>query len=413
MNSRERMLTAIHRGRPDHVPLWCPCFGFAPPPHLQWRQGGQAVPHWFTMRLEHDHTLPEPWSIEHDYERAKGWLSLGIDDILEVSPPWSLHPQVRVRDWQEPPSSTERYPLIGREYETPVGPLRHIVRKTDETQAPGWVVQPDYVALFEDFNVGRAVKHAIAGSEDLARLPYLLHDPTAGQLRIYRERMARVRRFADELGVLVQGWSAFGMDGIVDLCGVEQAVIFAMTEPDFFQELIDALYAFDRRRTEILLDVGGIDGVVQYGWYASVNFWSPSLLRRFVLPHLRELVALAHQAGAYFAYVMTTGVLPLADQLLESGVDVLYFVDNVQDNADLSMVRARFAGRMAVAGGVNAGVTLARGTPNEISQAVQSALQTLGPAGGFILAPVDALFPDTPWSAVETMINTWREMQGL
>jgi hypothetical protein len=29
----------------------------------------------------------------------------------------------------------------------------------------------------------------------------------------------------------------------------------------------------------------------------------------------------------------------------------------------------------------------------------------------FILSPVDALFPDTPWESVETMIEAWQEAQ--
>lgn len=36
-------------------------------------------------------------------------------------------------------------------------------------------------------------------------------------------------------------------------------------------------------------------------------------------------------------------------------------------------------------------------------------LKTLGPTGRFILHPVDALFPDTPRSAVQAMIPAWAE----
>jgi hypothetical protein len=64
-----------------------------------------------------------------------------------------------------------------------------------------------------------------------------------------------------------------------------------------------------------------------------------------------------------------------------------------------------------VAGGVNSGITLARGSHKEIQQAVQTAVQILAPGGGFILAPVDALFPDTPWSSVEAVIEVWRTVR--
>jgi len=412
MNSRERLLTAIRCEEPDHVPLLCWCFGFTVPPHLHWQRNGRGVDHWYTMRLEHIHTLPEPWDLAQDFERVRRWLSLGLNDVLEVSPPWGMHPEVRVSDWQEPPTADRPHPLLCRAYETPAGELRHIVRRTEEEIPPGWVVQPDHVALFEDFNIPRGVKHAVSGQEDIPKLRYLLGEPTPEQLAAYRERMREVRRFAHQEGVLVQGWSVFGMDAVIWLCGVEGAALAAMLKPDYFQELVDVIYAFDRRRTEIMLNVGGVDMVVQRGWYSSTEFWSPKLFRRFVLPHLQELASLTHQAGARFAYTMTTGVLDLADLLLESGIDLLYFVDPVQDGADLSSVKAAFDGRIAIAGGVNSGVTLASGSRDEIRQAVHAAVHTLAPGGGFILAPVDALFPDTPWSSVEAMIDAWREVRA-
>jgi hypothetical protein len=39
---------------------------------------------------------------------------------------------------------------------------------------------------------------------------------------------------------------------------------------------------------------------------------------------------------------------------------------------------------------------------------VKHALDVLGPTGRFILHPVDAVFPDTPWESVERMIDAWK-----
>ena len=410
MNSRDRILATIRHERPDHIPLYFSCFGFAPPPHLKWTSDGRDVPHWYTMRLEHIHTLPEPWSVNDDFQRVRRWLSLGVDDILDVSPPWGIHPAVRVRDWLEPPSANEPHCLLCREYETPAGSLRHIVRRTDEESPPGWVVQPDHVPLFEDFNIPRGVKHAVTGPDDLPKLRYLLHDPTGEQLASYRERMAAVRRFAQEQGLLVQGWSGFGMDAVAWLCGVERAVIAAMTEPEFFQELLDMVSDFDKRRTEIMLDVGGVDLVVPRGWYSATDFWSPNLFRKFLTPCLKDLAGIAHQAGALFAYVMTTGASAMADHLLAADIDLLYYVDPLQEKTALGSVKSQFGDRLAVAGGISSSVTLHSGSRGEIRQAVHAAVEKLGPRG-FILAPVDAIFPDTPWSSVEAMIEAWREVR--
>ncbi|MFQ6042594.1 MAG: uroporphyrinogen decarboxylase family protein [Candidatus Poribacteria bacterium] len=410
MDSRTRLLTAIAGEKPDHVPLYCWVFGFKPPKDWRWQAKGREVTHWYTMRLEHIHTLPQKWDIQRDFLRVDRWLSLGLDDVLEVSVPWSVHPDVKIRDWQQPPSPQSPYTILCREYDTPAGVLRHLIRQTDEEQGEGWVIQPDHPELFEDFNIPRGVEHAVTSPSDLPKLRYLLCDPTSEQLDSFCERMTQVEKFADDRKVLVQGWSAFGMDGVVWLCGMEGAVITAVENPAFFQELVDAMYDFDGRRTEIMLDVGGVDIVVQRGWYSSTPFWSPTLFRRFVLPHLKDLVNMAHQAGALFAYVMTTGLMAMLDELKDAGIDLLYFVDPVQDDIDLKLFKQRLGGKFAIAGGINSGVTLGSGTPDEIRQAVYSAVDALAEGGGFILSPVDALFPDTPADSVKAMIEAWREV---
>jgi len=251
--------------------------------------------------------------------------------MLDVSPPWGMPPEVTFHDWQEAPTAAEQHWLLCREYQTPAGTLRHIVQRTDEKMEPGWEAQPDKVMLIEDFNIPRDVKHAVACPEDLPKLRYLLQDPSASQLAAYRERMVQVRRFADEHGIMVQGWSEFGMDLIVSLCGVEYAVMAAMTEPEVFQELLEIVTAFDKRRPEMMLDVGGVDVVVRRGWYSSTDFWSPALFQQFLLPGLKQAVEVAHQAGVRFVYTMTTGALSMASQLLAAGIDLLYYVDPMQE----------------------------------------------------------------------------------
>ena len=54
--------------------------------------------HWYSKRLEHLHRLPQPWELEDEFKRAEAWLSVGIDDVLEVSVPWSQDTEVTFKD---------------------------------------------------------------------------------------------------------------------------------------------------------------------------------------------------------------------------------------------------------------------------------------------------------------------------
>jgi hypothetical protein len=363
--------------------------------------------------VEHGHTLPEPWSVEDDFKRVEAWLSMGVDDVLEVSVPWSLAEQARYRDSVLPAGSQGRScPVLVREYDTPDGSLRHAVRQTLEKIEPGWPVQPDHVPIIDDFNIPRAVQHLVGSPADVPKVRWLYREPNADQRTAFEKRVSQVGLFARDRGVAVQAWTAFGMDAAVWMCGAEGAVMLCMDHPDAFSELLDIIHETDKARTELALSAS-VDIVCQRGWYSSTDFWSPAIFRRHFKPRVAELASIAHAQKKLFGYVMTTGVMTLGPDLMEAGVDLLYYVDPVQDHLDLEAARKLFRKKMAVAGGVNSGVTLASGSRQEIRAAVRKALDVFGDSGGFILSPVDALFPDTPWASVETMIQAWREQQGL
>lgn len=407
MTSKERILAAINGTPADHVPLTTWCFGFPAPKHLRWQKGGRDVTHWYSLRMEHLHTLPEPWELSDDFNRVQAWLSVGIDDLLDVSVPWSLGLGVAFTDSKVPAGKIDPCPVLVREYQTPAGPLRHAVRRTGEDPGPGWVIQPECVPLIEDYNIPRAVKHAVASPADVPLIRHLYAAPDDTARVWFAERMKQVKRFADDRGVFVQAWSAFGMDAVVWFTGTEGAVLLAMDDPRAFGELVEIIGETDYRRTELAVTTPGVDMVVQRGWYSSTDFWSPELFDQFVYPSVARLADLAHRHGRKFGYAMTTGVERLGPRLAEAGVDVLYFVDPVQDRLDLDTARKRLGGRMTLVGGINA-LSLGSGDSARIRSEVERALAILGPTNRFILHPLDAIFPDTPWAGVETMIDAWR-----
>jgi uroporphyrinogen-III decarboxylase len=192
------------------------------------------------------------------------------------------------------------------------------------------------------------------------------------------------------------------------LTGIQGAILMAMDEPAAFGQLVDLVAETDLARTELAAAHPGVDMVVQRGWYSSTDFWSPRLFDAFVFPHLKEMAAIAHRHGKKFGYTMTTGIKTLGCRLADGGVDVLYFVDPVQDRLPLETARDLLADRMTLVGGTNA-LSLASGDSRRIREEVCRAIEVLGPTRRFILQPVDAVFPDTPWEGVEQLIAAWKE----
>lgn len=412
MTSKERILAAINGEPTDHVPLTTWCFGFPAPPNLRWKTNGREVPYWYTKRLELIHTTPRPWEWEDEFRRALAWRSLGIDDIVEVSVPWGVDDEVTFSDSSLSPGESggdERYPVLVREYETPSGSLRHAIKRTDD-EGEGWPVQPDHVPLFEDLNIPRAVVQAVSSPADVPAIKHLYAPPNEEQRDRFADQMRDVKDFADREGFFVQAWTAFTMDAAIWLTGAQNAIMMAMDAPEAFRQLLDIIAETDHARTELAAANDAVDMVCLRGWYSSTDFWSPTLFDEFVFPYVKQLAELAHRYGKKFAYVMTTGVERLGPRLVDAGVDLLYFVDPVQDGIALETARDLLSDRMTLVGGANA-LTLASGDPEKIRSEVRRAMDTLGPTNRFILHPIDAIFPDTPWEGLETMIETWKEYQ--
>ncbi len=380
LSSRERLLYTMRRQAADHVPLW-----------NLWRN--RDIPFHYTTQTE----------------RAGAVLSLGLDDTLLLQPPLN---KTEHYDANRVPGVTtrvrrvqvegERYPLLVKEYETPAGQIRQVVRQTED-----WPYGED-VRLFSDHNVSRSKEFPVKGSEDLPRLRYLLGEPAADQIAEFRQTAVQLRRASQRLGVVLEGgWAALG-DAALWLLGTEALLWLQMDQPEFLEELLETVCHWELRRMKLLLDAG-VEVIVHSAWYESTDFWTPANYRRLLKPRLRRMVQMAHQAGALFSYIITTSWQALVDDLVELGIDSLLGVDPVQGKADLKEAKRRLGASMCLWGGINGAVTLGHGTPEAVRRATEEAIGTLGPGGGFVLYPVDQLVKETPWANVQAMIECWRE----
>ena len=347
-------------------------------------------------------------------------MELGLDVKVELPElPFRFHPEVKIREWKEV-TKDEKHPLLHKEYITPAGRLTSIVRKTED-----WPYG-DSVPLFNDYLAPRSKKFLIEKRKDLESLKFLLAEPTAEDISNFRNKSKRLKEFAKEKGLLVSGgWRSsgtekgidedggtMGADSLMWLCGGEQSVLLAMDEPKLIEELLQIVSTWNIKRMEIYLEEG-IDLLVRRAWYEGTELWSPSLYRRFMFPVLKKEMELTHQAGAKFGYIMTSGIMPLLDDFLELGIDVLIGVDPVMGKGtDLKKLKERLSGKICLWGGVNGFLTVERKNREDVEEAVEKAISTLGPKG-FILSPVDNVTEgsEKSWENVKTMIERWKEVR--
>jgi hypothetical protein len=180
-------------------------------------------------------------------------------------------------------------------------------------------------------------------------------------------------------------------------------------QPAFVVERLEMIHTWNQQRMAVVLS-GKVDLYIHRAWYEGCDFLSPKLFREVIVPHLKSDAALAHEHGALFGYICSSGILPLLDDYREVGMDVLIGVDPVQGtHTHLGLIKKKAAGRLCLWGGVSGAITVEMGEEEEIRGAVRHALATLGPKG-FILSPVDNITVDAPttWSNIQVFIDEWK-----
>ena len=165
LTSRERLMRTLDRQEVDHIP--CCFMSFT------------------ALRKRHGENMAE---------LAKAERAMGLDAMRFIpgAPryerldhpdlrglPIRFHPDVQVREWQEPG-------LLHKEYTTPGGLLTTTVQLSED-----WP-HGDHIPFIDDYQVPRCIKPLVTGAEDLAALRHLLLPPNDEDVAQFRREAERV-----------------------------------------------------------------------------------------------------------------------------------------------------------------------------------------------------------------------------
>jgi len=353
---------------------------------------------------------------ENMVELAKAERAMGLDSMLfiPIAPrpqrpehpdlrglPVRFHPEVQTKEWREKVQGG--FDILHKEYSTPGGRLATGVRLSED-----WPYG-DHIPFVGDYQVPRAVKPLITKPEELDALRYFLITPREQDVAQFEKEAQEAHAFVEEHGVLLAGGWGVGLDMANWLCGVESLMILTMEQPGFVADLLEMIHVWNKQRMEVVLSAP-VDLYIRRAWYEGCDFVTPRFYRAAILPRLKAEVDLAHERGAKFGYICSSGTKPMLDFYLEAGIDVLIGVDPVQGtHTDMPLLKKKLGDRICLWGGVSGAVTVEMGTEEEVRSAVRHAIATLGPTG-FILSPVDNITVDDPrtWHNIDVFIDEWR-----
>jgi uroporphyrinogen decarboxylase len=197
------------------------------------------------------------------------------------------------------------------------------------------------------------------------------------------------------------------------LRGQEQAYMDLVLKPELvhycLDKLFDACYESTRRIYE------QIPGQVTFSYVAEDLgaqedlLFSPKVIREFLLPRMKRMIDLAHEAGV-FAFCHSDGAIKrIIPDLIEIGMDILNPIQWRCKGMDRAELKQLFGQDLVFHGGMDNQQTLAFGTVDEVRQEVMDNIQVLGEGGGYILAPCHNIQAVSPAENVVAMYETARE----
>ena len=176
-----------------------------------------------------------------------------------------------------------------------------------------------------------------------------------------------------------------------NLRGQEQAFMDLALNPEMVHYCLDKLFELAYCNTVRIYEA--IPGSVMISYVAEDMgsqeglLFSPAQIREFLIPRMKRMIALAHQAGAYVFFHTDGSVRKILPDMLAAGIDVLNPIQWRCKEMAREGLKRDYGSQVVFHGGVDNQYTLAFGSVEEVRQEVLDNLRILGRDGGYILAP--------------------------
>ena len=197
----------------------------------------------------------------------------------------------------------------------------------------------------------------------------------------------------------VRGWEDYPIRGggseplltCKNLRGQEQAFIDLVESPEIVDYCLDKLFDLAREKTIRVYEA--LPGQVNISYIAEDMGAQQGLMlslahiRRFLLPRMKRMIDLAHEAGAYAFFHSDGAIREVLPEMIDLGIDVLNPIQWRCRGMARRELKRDFGDRIIFHGGVDNQQTLPFGRVVDVRREVSENLEILGAGGGYILAP--------------------------
>jgi uroporphyrinogen decarboxylase len=374
MTPRERVLTALHHGIPDRVPIDL--------------GGNQTGIHKNAYRRLTDHLgFPEEVRIMDAVQQ----LAQPSERVLERF-------RVDTRYIAAGSASSFKGKIVKVER---AGRVWHDFR--DEFGVR-WSM-PDDQQLYMDITL-----HPLAAAtvKDVLDYPWPKGDDP-GRFAGLRERALEIRNQTPY--AVVSGISGVIYEYGWYLRGLEQWFCDLLTNPNFCEAVLDRMLAYWLDWFRLFLDeVGDVVDVIMIGDDLAGQdgpLFSPKIYRRLVKPRHRRLVQyIRSRTNAKIWYHTCGSCALLIPDLIENGIDILNPVQISARWMDPVELKRQFGHDLVFwGGGCDSQRVLPRGTPADVVANVRANLAAFMPGGGYVFNGIHNIQADAPPENIVAMFD--------
>ncbi len=180
-------------------------------------------------------------------------------------------------------------------------------------------------------------------------------------------------------------------------------------EPEMTQRLCDDYLKLAIEVVKRYIDIGVDCVMIATDWaYNSGPIVSAEMIRKYMIPQIRAIVALCHRKGVYVLKHTDGNIMKIADDFFTMGIDAY---QGIEPNAGMRIdeIKRLYGDRVTLMGNVDCARTLPFGTKEDIVRETKACLKAAAQGGGYILSSSNTIANPIPAASFLTMVETARE----
>lgn len=194
------------------------------------------------------------------------------------------------------------------------------------------------------------------------------------------------------------------------LCGMEELLVYMITDPDFVDSLLDKICDYNLKIMDLALEYP-FDGFYfgdDWGQQKGL-IMGPALWRKFIKPRMAKMYSKANEKGLFVIQHSCGDIEEIFEDLIEIGLSCYQTFQT--EIYDIEKVKEKYGDSLSFWGGISTQQLLPYATPEKVREETIKIIKIMSKNGGFIVAPTHAVTHDIPIENITAMFEVFENQE--